>query len=141
MFFDVERSGDSMFNEISMIFRTGSRNFCENDISRSLLLESAQSLFKKDVRASAEIALGYAKPSYRCIKILCAMTQEEMLGDGYAAAERIALEPNGNPHYLPLGGEKTAARCTDTTEDALTLLGIERIDPNNANFFHMMFFL
>ena len=23
-----------------------------------------------------------------------------MLGDGYAAAERIALEPNGNPNYL-----------------------------------------
>ncbi|CAE7738809.1 adt-1 [Symbiodinium microadriaticum] len=41
--------------------------------------------------------------------------EEEMLGDGYAAAERIALEPNGNPNYL--------------------------IDPNNANFFHMMFFL
>eukprot|EP00435_Cladocopium_sp_Y103_P010472 s4860_g2.t1 len=40
---------------------------------------------------------------------------EEMLGDGYAAAERIALEPNGNPNYL--------------------------IDPNNATFFHMMFFL
>eukprot|EP00913_Durusdinium_trenchii_P009473 g8903.t1 len=38
---------------------------------------------------------------------------EEMLGDGYAAAERIALEPNGNPNYL--------------------------IDPNNANFFHMMY--
>lgn len=43
------------------------------------------------------------------------MYDEEMLGDGYAAAERIALEPNGNPNYL--------------------------IDPNNANFFHMMFFL
>jgi len=26
-----------------------------------------------------------------------------MLGDGYAAAERIALEPNGNPNYLPFG--------------------------------------
>jgi len=43
------------------------------------------------------------------------MYDEEMLGDGYAAAERIALEPNGNPNYM--------------------------IDPQNANFFHMMFFL
>jgi len=43
------------------------------------------------------------------------MFDEEMLGDGYAAAERIALEPNGNPNYL--------------------------IDPQNANYFHMMFFL
>mmetsp|Transcript_56860 Transcript_56860/g.124365 ORF Transcript_56860/g.124365 Transcript_56860/m.124365 type:complete len:1071 (+) Transcript_56860:202-3414(+) len=43
------------------------------------------------------------------------MFDEEMLGDGYAAAERIALEPNGNPNYL--------------------------IDPPNANYFHMMFFL
>jgi len=43
------------------------------------------------------------------------MYDEEMLGDGYAAAERVALEPNGNPNYT--------------------------IDPNNANFFHMMFFL
>lgn len=40
---------------------------------------------------------------------------EEMLGDGYAAAERIALEPNGNPNYM--------------------------LDPQNANYFHMMFFL
>ena len=30
-------------------------------------------------------------------------SEEEMLGDGYAAAERIALEPNGNPNYLPFG--------------------------------------
>lgn len=43
------------------------------------------------------------------------MYDEEMLGDGYAAAERIALEPNGNPNYM--------------------------INPDNANFFHMMFFL
>jgi len=43
------------------------------------------------------------------------MYDEEMLGDGYAAAERIALEPNGNPNYL--------------------------IDPQNANYFHMMFFV
>jgi hypothetical protein len=43
------------------------------------------------------------------------MYDEEMLGDGYAAAERVALEPNGNPNYM--------------------------IDPNNANYFHMMFFL
>eukprot|EP00931_Biecheleriopsis_adriatica_P084550 TRINITY_DN5843_c0_g1_i1.p1 TRINITY_DN5843_c0_g1~~TRINITY_DN5843_c0_g1_i1.p1 ORF type:complete len:1099 (-),score=230.09 TRINITY_DN5843_c0_g1_i1:243-3326(-) len=43
------------------------------------------------------------------------MYDEEMLGDGYAAAERIALEPNGNPNFL--------------------------INPDNANFFHMMFFL
>lgn len=43
------------------------------------------------------------------------MFDEEMLGDGYAAAERIALEPNGNPNYM--------------------------VDPQNANFFHMMFFL
>jgi len=43
------------------------------------------------------------------------MYDEEMLGDGYAAAERIALEPNGNPNYM--------------------------IDPQNANYFHMMFFL
>lgn len=43
------------------------------------------------------------------------MFDEEMLGDGYAAAERVALEPNGNPNFL--------------------------IDPNQANFFHMMFFL
>lgn len=43
------------------------------------------------------------------------MYDEEMLADGYAAAERVALEPNGNPNYL--------------------------IDPQNANFFHMMFFL
>ena len=28
------------------------------------------------------------------------LDKEEMLGDGYAAAERIALEPNGNPNYL-----------------------------------------
>jgi hypothetical protein len=43
------------------------------------------------------------------------MFDEDMLGDGYAAAERIALEPNGNPNYM--------------------------VDPQNANFFHMMFFL
>merc|ERR1712113_789234 len=43
------------------------------------------------------------------------MFDEEMLGDGFAASERIALEPNGNPNYM--------------------------IDPNNANYFHMMFFL
>jgi len=43
------------------------------------------------------------------------MFDEEMLGDGFAAAERIALEPNGNPNYT--------------------------INPDNANFFHMMFFL
>jgi len=43
------------------------------------------------------------------------MYDEEMLGDGYAAAERIALEPNGNPNFL--------------------------IDPQNANYFHMMFFI
>merc|ERR1719277_2586755 len=43
------------------------------------------------------------------------MFDEEMLGDGYAAAERVALEPNGNPNYM--------------------------VDPQNANFFHMMFFL
>jgi len=43
------------------------------------------------------------------------MFDEEMLGDGYAAAERIALEPNGNPNYT--------------------------VDPQNANYFHMMFFL
>jgi len=43
------------------------------------------------------------------------MFDEDMLGDGFAAAERVALEPNGNPNYL--------------------------IDPNQANFFHMMFFL
>jgi len=43
------------------------------------------------------------------------MYDEEMLGDGYAAAERVALEPNGNPNYT--------------------------IDPQNANYFHMMFFL
>ena len=30
-------------------------------------------------------------------------SEEEILGDGYAAAERIALEPNGNPNYLPFG--------------------------------------
>ena len=29
-----------------------------------------------------------------------------MLGDGYAAAERIALEPNGNPNYLSLGEDE-----------------------------------
>ena len=33
-------------------------------------------------------------------------SKEEMLGDGYAAAERIALEPNGNPNYLPFGTVK-----------------------------------
>mmetsp|Transcript_136991 Transcript_136991/g.355848 ORF Transcript_136991/g.355848 Transcript_136991/m.355848 type:complete len:1062 (-) Transcript_136991:29-3214(-) len=43
------------------------------------------------------------------------MYDEEMLGDGYAAAERIALEPNGNPNFT--------------------------IDPQNANYFHMMFFI
>jgi len=43
------------------------------------------------------------------------MYDEEMLGDGFAAAERVALEPNGNPNYM--------------------------IDPNNANFMHLMFFL
>jgi len=43
------------------------------------------------------------------------MFDEEMLGDGFAAAERVALEPNGNPNYT--------------------------IDPNNANYFHYMFFL
>merc|ERR1711920_38914 len=43
------------------------------------------------------------------------MFDEEMLGDGFGAAERIALEPNGNPNYM--------------------------INPDNANFFHMMFFL
>lgn len=43
------------------------------------------------------------------------MYDEEMLGDGFAAAERIALEPNGCPDYL--------------------------IDPQNANYFHLMFFL
>lgn len=43
------------------------------------------------------------------------MFDEEMLADGYAAAERIALEPNGNPNYT--------------------------VDPQNANYFHMMFFL
>lgn len=43
------------------------------------------------------------------------MFDEEMLGDGYAAAERVALEPNGNPNYT--------------------------VDPNNANYFHYMFFL
>lgn len=43
------------------------------------------------------------------------MFDEEVLGDGYAAAERIALEPNGNPNFT--------------------------IDPQNANYFHMMFFL
>lgn len=43
------------------------------------------------------------------------MFDEEMLQDGYQASERVALEPNGNPSYL--------------------------IDPNNANFFHMMFYL
>jgi len=43
------------------------------------------------------------------------MFDEEVLGDGYAAAERVALEPNGNPNYT--------------------------IDPQNANYFHMMFFL
>jgi len=43
------------------------------------------------------------------------MYDEEMLGDGYAAAERVALEPNGNPNYT--------------------------IDPQNANYFHMMFFV
>jgi hypothetical protein len=43
------------------------------------------------------------------------MYDEDMLGDGYAAAERVALEPNGNPNFL--------------------------IDPNTANYFHMMFFL
>jgi len=43
------------------------------------------------------------------------MFDEEMLGDGYAAAERVALEPNGNPNYT--------------------------IDPNIANYFHYMFFL
>ena len=34
-----------------------------------------------------------------------AIAEEEMLGDGYAAAERIALEPNGNPNYLWLDHE------------------------------------
>lgn len=43
------------------------------------------------------------------------MFDEDMLADGYAVAERIALEPNGNPNYL--------------------------IDPQNANYFHMMFFV
>merc|ERR1712232_287079 len=43
------------------------------------------------------------------------MYDEEMLSDAYAASERIALEPNGNSNYL--------------------------IDPNNANFFHLMFFV
>lgn len=43
------------------------------------------------------------------------MFDEEMLGDGFAAAERVALEPNGNPNYM--------------------------IDPNLANYFHLMFFL
>ncbi|CAE8640948.1 unnamed protein product, partial [Polarella glacialis] len=43
------------------------------------------------------------------------MFDEDMLGDGYAASERIGLEPNGCPEYM--------------------------IDPQNANFFHMMFFL
>lgn len=43
------------------------------------------------------------------------MFDEEMLGDGYAASERVALEPNGNPNYL--------------------------VDPNQANYFHLMFFL
>eukprot|EP00928_Gymnodinium_smaydae_P029943 TRINITY_DN22402_c0_g1_i3.p1 TRINITY_DN22402_c0_g1~~TRINITY_DN22402_c0_g1_i3.p1 ORF type:complete len:1147 (+),score=296.47 TRINITY_DN22402_c0_g1_i3:272-3442(+) len=43
------------------------------------------------------------------------MYEEELLSDAFAAAERIALEPNGNPNYL--------------------------INPDNANFFHMMFFI
>lgn len=35
-----------------------------------------------------------------------------MLGDGYAAAERIALEPNGNPNYLSLGDDvEKSGRC------------------------------
>eukprot|EP00927_Polykrikos_kofoidii_P027016 TRINITY_DN23924_c0_g1_i1.p1 TRINITY_DN23924_c0_g1~~TRINITY_DN23924_c0_g1_i1.p1 ORF type:complete len:1084 (+),score=181.42 TRINITY_DN23924_c0_g1_i1:51-3254(+) len=43
------------------------------------------------------------------------MYDEEVIGVGFAAAERIALEPNGSPDYL--------------------------IDPTFANFFHLMFFL
>ena len=41
-------------------------------------------------------SLGHESAGSRC-------SEEEMLGDGYAAAERIALEPNGNPNYLPFG--------------------------------------
>ena len=40
-------------------------------------------------------------------RVKCA--QEEMLGDGYAAAERIALEPNGNPNYLSKPEERFLA--------------------------------
>ena len=36
----------------------------------------------------------------------CSVAKEEMLGDGYAAAERIALEPNGNPNYLLLANQR-----------------------------------
>ena len=101
------------------------------------------------------------------------VSEEEMLGDGYAAAERIALEPNGNPNYLPrpernlkVWNQHDAENVSISHKIPCLIINRRyffnvsifcedkelfflwealawelRIDPNNANFFHMMFFL
>ena len=47
------------------------------------------------------------------------LDKEEMLGDGYAAAERIALEPNGNPNYLSTTQTRKKLKMSTLSQTAI----------------------